>query len=401
VDLRAHRGHTLISIVSMVVGVVAVVLTSVAGLVAREVFIAQEEQRTARAVTHFAEVTIAHPAPSAAADLARAAGDRLRGTPASLVIVAEVSGQLRAAAEDAGAPKAAMVTLVLYAGDYPAVRRLPMLAGTWPGTGTGTGTGTGQSMFPPQVALNTAAIDAVTASMGSHLLPGGAVIVRAGEARPQVTATISGTVADSGREPRVYLPWSTAAAFLPGTAQQGHVRALLRASTDPGHVRTVLESAWPGQDVTVDDVARYDNVAALLDQLATMRTLFAWCAAVALGVSALGIVNLGLATVVHRSRELSVRRAVGARRADLFTLVLWSSAATGLLSAALGVALVALTVKTVLPRYIPPGSAILAPGLPWSAVLLGCLAAIGTSLTGALLPALRASRVDIALVLRD
>jgi hypothetical protein len=384
--------------ISMIVGVVAVVLTSVAGLVAREVFIAQEEQRTARAVTFLADVAVHQPSPTAATDLARTLGDRLRGQAADLVIVAEVPGRLLPAPA-ASDHDATDVTLVLYVGDYPAVRRLPLLAGSWPGTGADFGE------LPPRLALNAAA--AATLSRPADRSPdlgdrsGGTVALRAGQTRPQLAARVIGTVADGRSDARVYLPWETAGTFLPGAAGPDRLQALVHVASDPDRVRAALQIAWRDQGVTVESTSRYDHVAALLDQLAALRTLFAWCAAVALAVSALGIVNLGLATVTHRARELSVRRAVGARRMDLFALVLSSAVATGLLSAGTGILLVAVAVRAVVPRYVPAGSAIAPPDLPWSAVLAGCLAALATAIIGSLLPALRATRVDIASVLRD
>jgi putative ABC transport system permease protein len=98
---------------------------------------------------------------------------------------------------------------------------------------------------------------------------------------------------------------------------------------------------------------------------------------------------------------LSIRRAVGARRQDLFLLVIGSSLVTGLIAATLALIAVSFAITFVLPHYIPASSAVRPPALPWTAVLNGCLSALGTAVAGGLLPALRASRVEIAAALRD
>ena len=70
---------------------------------------------------------------------------------------------------------------------------------------------------------------------------------------------------------------------------------------------------------------RVDRVGELRDSLSFMQAVFSAVAAAALLVSALGLLNIGLASIAERSRELVVRRALGAQRRHLFVQVMGSS----------------------------------------------------------------------------
>jgi putative ABC transport system permease protein len=369
----------------MVMGVVAVVLTSVAGVVAHDVFVAREEQRSSRATTYAAEVTFTHPMPDSERVLAQLISERLRGQPADFVITAQVSAHLVATLDPGLADSTATkpVDLVLYDGEYTKVRRLPLLSGRWPAG----------RLYPPSAVVNQAA----AREAGS----GGVVSLTGSGTRPRTSLRISGVIADGEQSPLIYIPWETARTLLPDTSGQGRVRVLVHASGGVAVTQALIDSVSSPAEFAAERVYRHDSVPSVEEQLSYLQMIFAIVAAIALTVSALGIVNLGLATVAHRARELSIRRAVGARRIDLFALVLGSSLVTGLFAALIGIGLVALGIEVILPGYIPPDSAIAAPNLPWSAVALGCLAACGTAVLGSTLPAIRASRVDIASVLRD
>jgi hypothetical protein len=381
-DLRAQPLRTAITTASMFIGVVAVVLTSVAGVIAQEVFVAREEQRTAREVTYDVHLSFARPDADAVTAFWAALTTRTQHQPVAMVLLSAQT--MRAQALGAESPTAGPTALasVVYLGDYPAVRRLPVISGRWPSTGA----------LPPTVSLNQSAAEA---------LPDHRIRLSEDTRVPHVDVQVAGVVADAEDTATVYLPWPVAAAFLPHLAAPAE--ATLRVTTDSGMaaVKALATSAVAGQGITVTDIARYDSVGSIRDQLATLQLVFAACAIIALTIAALGILNLGLATVTHRARELSVRRAVGARKSDLFALVLGSSIAAGLVAAALALTTVAVGIQVVVPLLIPVSSAIVPPALPWTTVLLGCLAALATALLGALLPALRASRVDIASVLRD
>jgi len=98
-----------------------------------------------------------------------------------------------------------------------------------------------------------------------------------------------------------------------------------------------------------------------------MTTLLASIAAVSLLVGGIGIMNIMLVSVTERTREIGVRRAVGARKADILLQFLFESAFLSLGGGVIGVLLGALTAKLVSqvahwPTVVQPGAVLLAVG---------------------------------------
>jgi putative ABC transport system permease protein len=122
-----------------------------------------------------------------------------------------------------------------------------------------------------------------------------------------------------------------------------------------------------------------------------------WLALGFLGVCTINIVGLLLAKFLRRSGELSVRRALGARRRDLFLQLGIEAAVIGLVGGALGLALAELGLWIV--RQRPDGYAHLAQ--MDISMLAGTFAlAVLSSVLAGLLPAWRACNITPALQLK-
>jgi putative ABC transport system permease protein len=122
-----------------------------------------------------------------------------------------------------------------------------------------------------------------------------------------------------------------------------------------------------------------------------------WLALGFLGVCMVNIVGLLLAKFLRRSGEIGVRRALGARRRDIFVQLGIESAVIGLAGGVLGLALAQFGLWSVRSR--PDGYAQLAH--MDAAMLLGTFAlAVAASVLAGLLPAWRACRVAPALQIK-
>lgn len=122
-----------------------------------------------------------------------------------------------------------------------------------------------------------------------------------------------------------------------------------------------------------------------------------WLAIGFLGVCMINIVGLLLAKFLRRSGEISVRRALGARRRDIFLQLGIESAVIGLAGGTLGLMLAEFGLWTI--RQRPDGYAKLAQMDPAMLLATFVLAVIASALAG-LLPAWRACHVTPALQLK-
>ncbi len=112
-------------------------------------------------------------------------------------------------------------------------------------------------------------------------------------------------------------------------------------------------------------------------------------ASVALLIGGVGVMNIMLVSVTERTREIGVRKAVGAYRRDIILQFLTEATTLSLLGGAIGVVLgiaVPATVKRVF-EALPAET-------PFWAVLVGLLVSISVGIFFGLYPAVKASRLD-------
>jgi putative ABC transport system permease protein len=114
-------------------------------------------------------------------------------------------------------------------------------------------------------------------------------------------------------------------------------------------------------------------------------------AAISLLVGGIGIMNVMLASVSERIREIGVRKAIGARSHDIFLQFLAEAVAISILGGLIGL-VVSVGLLAGLREIIPGGGSI--SGMPIVPMLYGFLFSTLVGLVSGIYPALRAARLD-------
>ncbi len=221
-----------------------------------------------------------------------------------------------------------------------------------------------------------------------------------------VPFTVVGILARKGQSTRgedqddtVVIPLSTAKKRVLGVspANARSVGAILVKVTEPGRmgeaelqIRELLRQRHHLQPNEDDDFALRNLSEVLASQEAASRVLsllLAAVAAVSLVVGGIGIMNIMLVSVTERTREIGLRRAVGARRRDILSQFLieavFVSLAGGLIGIVVGIA------SSYSIAYVFQWSVLVS----WSAILPAFFFAAAVGIFFGYYPARKASRL--------
>ncbi|VVE23926.1 Macrolide export ATP-binding/permease protein MacB [Pandoraea pneumonica] len=143
------------------------------------------------------------------------------------------------------------------------------------------------------------------------------------------------------RSLNLFVPWSTAASRLAG---QQHLEAITvriidghpPSAAEAGIVR-VLTRAHGNKDFFTFNM---DTVVKSISRTSQMLTLLlSFVALISLVVGGIGVANIMLVSVTERTREIGIRRAIGARRQDILRQFLIEAVLVCLMGGAVGVVL--------------------------------------------------------------
>jgi len=142
-------------------------------------------------------------------------------------------------------------------------------------------------------------------------------------------------------------------------------------------------------------IRKQDDLVKMMTQQADVLTLFlALAAGISLLVGGIGISNIMLVTVTERTREIGVRRALGALRGWILLQFLTEAVVLAVAGGTFGIVLAAATLWGIRAATSTP-----APMQSWAVLLgLGFSATVGVA--AGFLPALKASRLDVIEALR-
>ena len=202
----------------------------------------------------------------------------------------------------------------------------------------------------------------------------------------------------------VFLPMGLAREMWERRPSREGLRSLLLVARRLEDVPAVEEAASAG-GLQVRSVR--EAVERIRQSLQAATVVAAFLAGIAVFVSALGIVNTMVMSILERTREIGLLKALGATDADVGLLFLAEAAILGLCGGAIGVGLAAglgmagdrVGRAKIEEAFLMPFEGTLFQ-LPWWLVAGGLAFAVTTSLAAAIVPALRAARVDPVRALR-
>lgn len=189
----------------------------------------------------------------------------------------------------------------------------------------------------------------------------------------------------------VYLPFKTVKQLYPGNED-----CFIMATAKPGKLKDALDEMRNilrrRRAVTSDKPDNFGVQTSdqIIEQFGAITggifLLMVAISSVGLLIGGIGVMNIMLVSVTERTREIGIRKALGARRTDIVTQFLIEAATLtglgGIIGIVIGVVLT-LLIKTFLPTYIP-----------YWAPIVGFCVSVGLGIGFGLWPAWKAARLD-------
>lgn len=212
------------------------------------------------------------------------------------------------------------------------------------------------------------------------------------------------------QDDQVFIPLSTALYRLVGgarfrgssvisqiTVKAGSPKVVASLTTAVTETMRALHGTFEGaDDFTV--TSQEDSLDTATEVADTLTIFLGGIAGISLAVGGIGIMNIMLTTVTERTREIGLRKALGARRRDILLQFLVESMVLSLLGGLIGVAL-GWGVSGLMGQ-VQFGSSVITPVVGLDSVLLATLFSMAVGLFFGIYPATRASRLQPVEALR-
>ncbi|KAB1903524.1 ABC transporter permease [Micromonospora tulbaghiae] len=238
-------------------------------------------------------------------------------------------------------------------------------------------------LAPDQMLVSSDTAKARNLAVGSTV----PVQLSRGEAR---TYTVSGIYESSQLTNPVTLPPQAAADFSIPQPIQGFLQ--LAPGTSVGAVQPQVERLLADSpEVSVADRAAFiEQQTGQLDSLLQMIQILL---ALAIVIAVLGIINTLALSVLERTRELGLLRAIGLRRAQTMRMITVEAVVISIFGALLGVVVGAGLGAAVVEALKDEGITDLI--LPWGQMVTFLILAAIIGVVAAVLPAIRAARINV------
>jgi putative ABC transport system permease protein len=217
-----------------------------------------------------------------------------------------------------------------------------------------------------------------------------------------------GGSAFSNEDDRVLVPLTTAQARLIHRASRDRVDMLMVQAVSAQQVPQAADEiaqilrARHQTEIGADDftILTQQDFLDTAKTITNVLTIFlGGVAAISLLVGGIGIMNIMLVSVTERTREIGLRKALGARRADILVQFLTESAALSLVGGLIGIAL-GWTISFIVGRVATAYNAPINPSIGIDTILLATLFSTAVGLFFGLYPANRAAGLEPVEALR-
>ncbi|HPH98475.1 MAG TPA: ABC transporter permease [Anaerolineaceae bacterium] len=212
-----------------------------------------------------------------------------------------------------------------------------------------------------------------------------------------------GSTGFMNQDDQVFVPLSTAQTRLVGSSNfrgalvisQINVKAADTSAVDEvvnaitATIRARHNTIAGSDDFTVS--SQQDSIDTATSVTDTLSLFLGGIAGISLAVGGIGIMNIMLTTVSERTREIGLRKAIGARRRDILTQFLIESTVLSLLGGVLGVA-VGWAIASLMGQVQLSGTTI-TPQVSLDSVLMATLFSMAIGLFFGIYPASRAARL--------
>ena len=215
------------------------------------------------------------------------------------------------------------------------------------------------------------------AAVGQTLKVGGTTFTIVG-----VMAAEADTPEEGGTDDCVFVPYSTAARL----SFTGTISSYTITVQDTDHIseaKTTLENALY-QIFEDDDAYTVSSMAEMVEEMNSMVNMviyiLAGIAAISLVVGGIGIMNIMLVSVTERTREIGIRKALGAREGAIMRQFVIEAATISSLGGVLGIALgfaLSAAATAVIANVMPDTPITVSPSIAAVLVAFGVSAGIG------------------------
>ena len=148
-----------------------------------------------------------------------------------------------------------------------------------------------------------------------------------------------------------------------------------------------------GDDADFSITSQKDLEDTLTETSDTLTLLLSVTAAIALLVAAIGIMNIMLVSVTERTREIGIRKAVGAKRRNILMQFLLEASAISIIGGLIGIG-AGIGISHLLSGAITLNMSTINTVVTMNTIIIAFFVALGVGLVSGIYPAMRAARLN-------